>query len=68
MQDALPRLWRGHSKRLSTDCLTKTQVPANPNRGSIGAEICPVLVSQVSGLTISQDLKGSGISSSERQL
>lgn len=41
----------GHSKSLSTDCLAKTQAPANPNRGCIGAETCPVLVSQPSGLT-----------------
>ena len=36
---------RGHSKSLSTDCLAKTQVPANPKRGCIGADACPVLVS-----------------------
>ena len=45
MQDALPSDSEGRSKRLSTDCLTKTQVPANPNRGCIGADACPVLVS-----------------------
>ena len=39
------------SKSLSTDCLAKTQAPANPHRGRIGAETCPVLVSQPSGLT-----------------
>jgi len=35
----------GYNKRLSTDCLTKTQVPANLNKEGIGAETCPVLVS-----------------------
>ena len=44
MQDALPA-YGGVNKSLSTDCLAKTQVPANPNRGRIGAETCPVLVS-----------------------
>ena len=42
---ALSRLWRDHSKSLSTDCLAKTQVPAKLNKRSIGAEACPVLVS-----------------------
>ena len=45
----------GRSKCLSTDCLAKTQVPANPNKGSIGAETCPVLVSQSLRLNLSQD-------------
>ena len=37
---------RDYNKSLSNDCLAKTQVPANPFRGYIGAEACPVLVSQ----------------------
>ena len=50
MREALsPKVPQGMAwdcnKRLSTDCLPKTQVPANQNMGSIGAETCPVLVS-----------------------
>ena len=45
MQDALPDVTSGYNKRFSTDCLAKTQVPANPKRGRIGAATCPVLVS-----------------------
>src|SRR4030042_3281438 len=47
-RDALPRLWRGRSESLLTDCLAKTQVSANLNREGIEAETCPVLVSQKS--------------------
>ena len=35
----------GRSESLPADCLSKTQVPANPKRGCIGAETCPVPVS-----------------------
>ena len=45
MQYALPSDSEGLSKSMSTDCLAKTQAPANLNKGSIGAEACPVLVS-----------------------
>jgi len=32
-----PTMW-GRSKGLPADCLSKTQLPANPNRRSIGGE------------------------------
>ncbi len=35
----------GCNKSFSTDCLAKTQAPANQNMRRIGAEACPVLVS-----------------------
>lgn len=38
-------IYYGYNKSLSTDCLAKTQAPANQKMGSIGAETCPVLVS-----------------------
>jgi hypothetical protein len=63
MQDALSRkapqgaAW-DYNKSLSTDCLAKTQVPANPKKGRIGAETCPVLVSQPSTLTYPSLKKG----------
>lgn len=40
-----PLILAGYNKSFSPDCLTKTQVPANPKRGCIGAEACPVPVS-----------------------
>ena len=60
-----------YNKSLSTDCLAKTQAPANPERGRIGAETCPVLVSQPSALTamsLKNIAEGADVSSSERQL
>ena len=38
-------IYRDYNKRLSTDCLPKTQAPANLKKERIGAETCPVLVS-----------------------
>lgn len=63
-------IYRDYNKSLSTDCLAKTQAPANPERGRIGADTCPVLVSQPLGLIFStkEERLGSDVSSSERQL
>lgn len=58
---------RGYNKSLLNDCLAKTQVPANPFRGYIGAEACPVLVSQPFWV-IQFIWLARGVSSSERQL
>jgi len=51
-----------------TDCLAKTQVSANLNKGGIEAETCPVLVSQESRVTPIHFREAFDLSSSERQL
>ena len=42
----------GSQKAASNDCLSKTQVSANPKRGNIGTDACPVLVGHEEGLTL----------------